>query len=122
MAKKKPAFEERKATVERGIRANVPAEPPVDRGPLSKAKAAVVHAAEQVADAAVQVAEAARDHVVTPVAEAVGNVEKKSAKKSRVQRTKISVVPPKPLPPRSRTVAGKMMSKNLVLPPKEKGK
>lgn len=92
--------------------------PAPEKSTLPKAKTAVVHAAEKVADVVSQVAGAAKSHVVTPVAEAVGIVKKKKSRPARAK--KLPPTTPVPLPPRSTTAAGKMMSKNLSLPPKEK--
>ena len=88
--------------------------PASEKSTLAKAKTAVVHAAEKVVDVVSQVAGAAKTHV----AEAAGIVKKKKSRPARAE--KLPPATPVPLPPRSTTAAGKMMSKNLSLPPKEK--
>lgn len=98
-----------------------PAKKPVEApSTLSKAKTVVVHAAERVADAVSVAAHAAKEHVVTPVAEAVGIVKKKKTRPVRPKKQEPTV--PVPLPPRSTKATGKMMSKNIVQPPKDESK
>ena len=116
MAKKKPVVEKpaiaapTKAVVP--TKAVAPTKAAAPKSTVAKAKSAIVHAVEQVA-------EAAKVHVITPVAEAVGIVDKPKKKKEKPVRTKTPVTEATPLPPRSKTVKGKMMSKNLALPPDE---
>ena len=85
--------------------------PAAEKGTLAKARSAIVSAAGVVADAVGDAAEAAQDRVLTPVAEAVGLVKKKPARKK---------APAKPTPPpaRGKTAAGKLMSKNVPAAPK----
>jgi hypothetical protein len=86
-------------------------------GTLETAKAAVVEAADPVADVATQAAEEVKEQVVEPV---VATVRKpKKARFVREQTAKKPRTEDAPLPPRSTTAAGKMMSTNVTLPPKE---
>ena len=94
-----------------------PVEPP---STIAKAKTVVAKAAERVADAVSVAAHAAKDHVVTPVAEAVGIVKKKKTRPVRPKKQTPTV--PVPLPARSTKAAGKMMSKNIVQAPKDTSK
>jgi hypothetical protein len=98
--------------------AKKPKAPPATSAPeettLSKAKSAVVHAAEKVADVVVHAAESANDHVVKPVAEAVG-IRKK--KKVPAKRVKHKPMKPVPLPEPTTKAKGKMMSKNVPSAP-----
>jgi hypothetical protein len=93
---------------------------PSGTGALSRAKKAVVKAAGKVGAAVYRAADAAQEHVVTPVAKAVGLAE--TPKKARFVREKKAAGTPRAaspaLPPRSKTAAGRLMSKNLKLPPK----
>ena len=86
--------------------------PAAEKGTLAKARAAIVSAAGVVADAVGEAAGAAQDRVLTPVAEAVGLVKKKPARK------KAPAAKPVPLPSRSKTATGKMMSKHVPAAPK----
>ena len=97
--------------------------PAVEKSTLSKAKAVVVHAAESVAGAVSDVADAANAHIVKPVAEAVGIVKKKKAPPAPA-KAKVKAKPAAkiPLPAPSKTTAGKMMSKNVPAPAKKDSK
>jgi hypothetical protein len=92
---------------------------PATDSTLSTVQKAVVKAAGTVASAVTQVADTARAHVVTPVAEAVGLVEKKKARPARPKKKSSPAAKAAPLPPRSTTAAGKLISKNLKAAPKE---
>ncbi len=92
-----------------------PKKPAAEKSTLAKARSAIASAAGVVADAVGDAAEAAQEHVLTPVAEAVGLVKKKPARKKAPARP---VAMPTPLPVRDKTAAGKLMSKNLSAAPK----
>jgi len=65
------------------------AKKPAGKSTLSKAKTAVVHAAEKVADGVSHMAGSVKDHVINPVAEAVGLKKRKpAAKKAKKPATK----------------------------------
>lgn len=84
------------------------------------AKSAVAKAAEKIVEVVSHAAEAVNDHVIQPVAEAVGIVKK--VKKPRFVREKKEKAKPQinaPLPERSKKVGGKMMTKNVTQTPKE---
>jgi len=84
---------------------------------LAAAKEAVVKTAPQVTPVATVAIKAVEVAPVVPVVEAV-----KKPKKARfVREITAKKAPPKdaPLPPRNATTAGKMMSKNVTLRPKE---
>ena len=91
---------------------------PAPKGTLATAKDAAVKAAGKVVAAVTRVAEAAQEHVVRPVVEAVTKKPKK-ARFVRETKAKKPAPPAAPLPPRSTKAAGKLMSKNLTVPPKE---
>ncbi|QEL19246.1 hypothetical protein [Limnoglobus roseus] len=93
----------------------MPAAPPTT---LAKVKKAVTGAAEKVAEIATDVAHAAEKHVVTPVGQAVGLVKKPKAKPVRAKKPAAKAAVP--IPPRSKTPMGKLMSKNLAAAPKGK--
>jgi len=87
---------------------------------FAAAKSVVVKVAEKVVKVVEKAAEAAQEHVVTPVAEAVGIVKKPKkpvfVREKKVKKPEVKLAP---LPPRSTKPAGKMMSKNLTLLPKD---
>ena len=87
---------------------------------LAAAKTAVTKVAKKVSGVVTQAASAVREHVVQPVAEAVG-VAKKPKKPRYVRERKETKpqVPPTALPPRSTKATAKLLTKNLTLPPKE---
>lgn len=95
-----------------------PTTPAAEPSTLSKVKAAVAGAAGKVAEVAADVAHAAEKHVVTPVGQAVGLVKTPKAKPVR-KRTPAAKAPAAPLPARSTSAAGKLMSKNLAPVPKD---
>ncbi|MBX9579235.1 MAG: hypothetical protein K2X87_02915 [Gemmataceae bacterium] len=76
------------------------------KGPVARAGKAVASAAGTVAEAVVTAAQAAQQHVVRPVAEAVG-----LAKKPKSAAT-----------PKGKTAAGKVMSKKVAAVPAKAGK
>ena len=82
-------------------------------------KSVLAKAAGKVAEVVSKGAVAVQDHVLQPVAEAVGIVKKKQP---RVVRQKKSAMPPARSAPlaRSTSAAGKMMSKNVKHPAKQK--
>jgi hypothetical protein len=87
------------------------------KGTLATAKDAVVKAADTVAEVVTQAAATVKERIVKPVVAAV-----KKPKKARFVREQAAKKPraeDAPLPPRSTTAAGKMMSKKVTLPPKE---
>ena len=84
---------------------------------FAKAKGAVVHAAEKVAVVVTHAAESIKDHVVTPVAQAVGLVKKKKPRYIRKKKEKKEPKPPKATTPFKPTAAGKIMSKNVKAAP-----
>ncbi|QEL15591.1 hypothetical protein [Limnoglobus roseus] len=86
---------------------------------LTKVKKAVTGAAEKVAEIATDVAHAAEKHVVTPVGQAVGLVKKPKAKPVRAKKSAVPKAAA-PIPPRSKSPMGKLMSKNLAAAPKDK--
>ncbi|QEL17425.1 hypothetical protein [Limnoglobus roseus] len=93
-----------------------PAAPPTT---LAKVKKAVTGSAEKVAEIATDVAHAAEKHVVTPVGQAVGLVKKPKAKPARAKKNSTAPKAAAPIPPRSTSPSGKLMSKNLAPVPKE---
>jgi hypothetical protein len=101
MAKKKPPREEKKLHGEESSH--------------SKAKTAVVKAGEKV----VEVPKATEEHVVTPGAETVENVKKKRPRFVREKKEQKTQTEATQLTPRSTTLAGKMMSKNIFPLPKD---
>lgn len=94
--------------------ARTPAAPP---STLSRVKTAVADTAEKVAEVVTDVADAAQKHVVTPVGQAVGLVKKPKAKPARSKKP-VTKPAAAPLPARSMSPAGKLMSKNLATSPK----
>ena len=89
------------------------------KGTLAAAKDVVVTVAEKVADVVSDAADVANEHVVRPVAEALGVTK---PKKKRFVREKVEMKPkskPVPVPKRSTKAAGKMMTKGLAAAPKE---
>jgi hypothetical protein len=102
MAKKKPPREENK--------------PDGEESALPKAKTAVVKAGEKVA----QVSKAAKGPVVAPiVVVAVEIVKKKRPRFVREKKVQKAQTEATPLTPQSSTLAGKMMSKNIIPLPKD---
>lgn len=90
------------------------------KGPVSAAANKVAKVAEKVKEVVSHAAHAVQEHVVQPVAEAVGIVKKR--KKTRFVREKKEKQPrakATPLPARSTKRTGKMMSKNIRQAPKE---
>jgi hypothetical protein len=86
----------------------------------AKAKEAAEKAAEKVAEAAAKVAEVVQEKVVQPVVEAVAEPPKpKRARFVREKKAPRQPVKLPPLPPPSKKLTAKLMSKNLALPPKE---
>jgi hypothetical protein len=84
---------------------------------VGKAKDTVVKTIAKVTEVVPEPAPAPPEVIAPPPAEAT-----KKPKKARfVREKKEKTVPanPVPLPPRSRTAAGKMMSKNVIAAPKE---
>jgi hypothetical protein len=101
MAKMKPPREENK--------------PDGEESSLPKAKPAVSKAGEKVAKAP----KATKEPVVTPPAEPAEIVKKKRPRFVREKKEQKTQSEATPLTLRSTTPAGKMMSKNIVLLPKE---
>ncbi|MDB5306567.1 MAG: hypothetical protein JWO38_769, partial [Gemmataceae bacterium] len=67
-------------------------------------------AAEKVAEVVTHAAEAAQEHVIKPVADAVGITKRKKARFVRQKTEKKPRVKATPLAPKSKTAAGMMMS------------
>ena len=86
---------------------------------LGKAKEAVAQAAGKVANAVSHAAEAVNEHVVHPVAEAVGLVKPPKKRFVREKKEKKTPATTGALPPRSTKAAAKLMTKGLSVPPKE---
>jgi hypothetical protein len=94
--------------------------PEEPKGTLTKAKDAVVKAAEKVAEVVTHAAESVQEHVVQPVIDAVKKPKK--PKKPRFVREKKEKRPQSPapaLPPRSTKVTAKLMTKGITTPPKD---
>jgi hypothetical protein len=89
--------------------------PDGEESSLSKAKTAGVKTAETV----VEVPKVTKENVVTPDAEAVEIVKKKRPRFVREKKEEKTQTEATQLSPRSTTLAGKMMSKNILPLPKE---
>lgn len=85
---------------------------PAPRNPVAKVAATVV-------DAVTKTAEVVQERVVKPVVAAVRPPKKKRARYARGKAEPRTEATPAPLPPRSKKAAGKLMTKNLALPPKD---
>ena len=92
---------------------------PAPKSTLAAAKDAVATVAEKVAGAASHAAGAANDHVVKPVAEALGSTKPKKKRFVRERAGKKPTAKPAPVAPRSTKAAGKLMTKGIVAAPKE---
>ena len=93
------------------------------KGTIAKAKSATAKAAGTVAKAVASAVEAVEERVVKPVAKAVGAGPTPKPKKARYVRPAQGPKPdvaPAALPARSTKASGKMMSKGMALPPKDK--
>jgi hypothetical protein len=90
--------------------------PSEEQGRIAAAKGAVVKAAEKVVEVVKQAAEAVQEHVVKPVVKAVKPKKKRFVREKKVKREQ-GATPA--LPPPSKKVTAKLMSKKLALPPKE---
>ncbi|HEV3386868.1 MAG TPA: hypothetical protein VG097_18770 [Gemmata sp.] len=101
MAKKKPPREEMK--------------PDGEESSLPNAETPVVKAGAKVS----QAPKAKKEHVVTPVAEVVEIVKKKRPRFVREKKEQKTQTEATQLTPQSTTMAGKMMSKNIIPLPKE---
>jgi hypothetical protein len=86
------------------------------KGALETAADAVVETADPVADVVTRADEEVKEQVEPVVAR---GRKPKRARFVREQTTNKPRTNGAPLPPRSTTAAGKMMSKNVTLPPKE---
>jgi hypothetical protein len=84
---------------------------------VGKAKDTVVKTIEKVADPLPEIPEPPQEDIAPPQAEATKKPKK--ARFVREKKEKKAPANPAPLPPRSRTAAGKMMSKNVIAAPKE---
>jgi hypothetical protein len=86
---------------------------------MGKAKEAVAQAAGKVASAVSHAAEAVNEHVVHPVAEAVGIVKPPKKRFVREKKQKKTPSTTSALTPRSTKATAKLMTKGLAVPPKE---
>jgi hypothetical protein len=94
--------------------------PATPKSTLAMAKSAVAKAAGKVATAVSKAAGTVEKQVVQPVAEAVGVGKKpKRARFVRKKKEARPEAPTAPLPPRSKSAAGRMMSKGMTLAPKD---
>ena len=92
---------------------------PAPRSTLAAAKDAVVAVAEKVGDAVSHAADAANEHVVKPVAEALGITKPKKKRFVRERPQKKTKATAALVAPRSTKAAGKMMTKGIVAAPKD---
>lgn len=87
---------------------------------LGAAKSAVVKGAEKVAEVVTTAAESVQEHVIQPVAEAIGISKKpKRARFVRAKQEKKTPTKATKLPPRSTKASGKLMTKNVKQAPRE---
>jgi hypothetical protein len=91
--------------------------PEEPKSTITRAKGAVVKAAEKVAEVVTHAAKAVQEHVVPPVVEAVK--QPKRPRFIREKKEKRRQPKPAPLPPRSTKATAKLMTKGLAVPPKE---